>query len=342
MARGLAAAAGVAGVCAACGGGAAPTTRAPAPAVTVTAPAVDAGYDAGLDAAAPAMTDASSAADVFAPDAAEAAVAAAAPDAAPDDERELLAGAWCGNDEDSGLGPGSIGGRPDLEVGTGRMGTPPPQAHVDIALVSPPASLACAVDACGLREDARGCVAQTHMAQPGSVFLSLAVAADGGLVDVHASGPAGVTECVRAAAANAKLTCAPAGGRVAFGVRIDLVPPPVPAAAGGNPRIRQAGLSVNGRLPPEIIQRIVLQQRGALLQCYQQGLQRNPTLEGRVAVHFLIDRQGAVAFAADGGSDLPDDSVRACVASRFRTLSFPAPQGGTVNVVFGFAFSPGD
>jgi len=103
---------------------------------------------------------------------------------------------------------------------------------------------------------------------------------------------------------------------------------------------REGTVTSNGRLPPEVIQRIVRQNFGRYTFCYQNGLKANPNLEGRVAVRFVIDRSGAVAFAADGGSDLPDTSVRQCVVSSFTNLSFPPPDNGTVTVVYPLVFSP--
>ncbi len=98
--------------------------------------------------------------------------------------------------------------------------------------------------------------------------------------------------------------------------------------------------TVNGRMPPEVIQRVVRQNNGRFRGCYEAALRANPGLAGRVAVKFVIDRGGAVAIAADGGSDLPDEGVRRCVVSSFLSLSFPAPQGGTVAVVYPIMFSP--
>jgi hypothetical protein len=54
----------------------------------------------------------------------------------------------------------------------------------------------------------------------------------------------------------------------------------------------------------------------------------------------VIDRTGAVAVAADGGSDIPDEGVRRCVVSSFLSLSFPAPENGSVTVVYPIVFSP--
>jgi hypothetical protein len=108
------------------------------------------------------------------------------------------------------------------------------------------------------------------------------------------------------------------------------------------PRIREGATSVNGRLPPEVIQRIVRQNFGRFRLCYENGLRNNPNLQGRVTVKFMIDRSGAVGMTADGGSDIPDSSVVQCVVRGFGNLSFPQPEGGVVTVVYPIMFNPGD
>ena len=108
------------------------------------------------------------------------------------------------------------------------------------------------------------------------------------------------------------------------------------------PRIREGATQVNGRLPPEVIQRIVRQNFGRFRLCYENGLRNNPNLQGRVTVKFVIDRSGAVAMTADGGSDLPDQGVVQCVVRGFGNLSFPQPEGGMVTVVYPIMFNPGD
>ena len=55
---------------------------------------------------------------------------------------------------------------------------------------------------------------------------------------------------------------------------------------------------------------------------------------------FVIDRTGAVALAADGGSDIPDEGVRRCVVSSFLSLSFPRARQRQVTVVYPIIFSP--
>ncbi|WP_437521825.1 AgmX/PglI C-terminal domain-containing protein [Sorangium sp. So ce726] len=105
------------------------------------------------------------------------------------------------------------------------------------------------------------------------------------------------------------------------------------------PQVRMGATQVSGRLPPEVIQRIIRQNFGRFRLCYEGGLLRDEGLRGRVTVRFTIDPRGALINARDGGSDLPDRAVVSCVVRAFRDLTFPAPEGGSVDVVFPIAFS---
>ncbi len=106
------------------------------------------------------------------------------------------------------------------------------------------------------------------------------------------------------------------------------------------PQVRMGATSVNGRLPAEVIRRIVRQNFGRFRMCYEQGLGRNPNLEGRVGVRFVIGRDGAVSNVGNGGSDIPDSAVVSCVVNAFYGLSFPQPEGGIVTVTYPIMFSP--
>jgi pSer/pThr/pTyr-binding forkhead associated (FHA) protein len=107
------------------------------------------------------------------------------------------------------------------------------------------------------------------------------------------------------------------------------------------PQVRMGATSVSGRLPPEVIQRIVRQNFGRFRLCYENGLRNNPNLQGRVSVRFVIGRDGAVSNVGNGGSDLPDGGVVSCVVRAFYGLSFPQPEGGIVTVVYPIMFAPG-
>ncbi len=102
------------------------------------------------------------------------------------------------------------------------------------------------------------------------------------------------------------------------------------------------GVSVNGRLPPEVIQRVVRQNMGRFRYCYERALEGHPELRGRVVTRFLIARDGSVAASEDvtQETDLADASAVACIGRGFAALSFPAPEGGTVNVEYPLSLSP--
>lgn len=113
------------------------------------------------------------------------------------------------------------------------------------------------------------------------------------------------------------------------------------APASAAVRFVDAAVDVEGRLDARIIQRIVRQNQGRFLACYQDALRGNPTLQGRVAVVFVIGREGAVSLARDSaGSDLPDAGARDCIVRRFYDLGFPEPIGGTVHVTYPLLFTP--
>jgi hypothetical protein len=96
---------------------------------------------------------------------------------------------------------------------------------------------------------------------------------------------------------------------------------------------------VNGRLPPEAVQRVVRASFGRFRGCYEQGLLRDPGLEGRIATKFVISRDGSVAMVSVAESSLSDASVAKCVERAFYNLTFPEPEGGIVTVVYPIVLS---
>jgi hypothetical protein len=93
-------------------------------------------------------------------------------------------------------------------------------------------------------------------------------------------------------------------------------------------------------LPPDVIERVIHENDGRFQSCYDLGLRRNAALRGRVVVKFVIDRPGTVAFAADAGSELPDDGVVACIVRTFDTLLFPEGADDVVTVVYPLVLTP--
>jgi len=118
-------------------------------------------------------------------------------------------------------------------------------------------------------------------------------------------------------------------------------PPPTEAARAVGATQSQ-GAGVNGRIAPEVVQKIVRGGFGGMRTCYDEGLRRNAGLQGRVVTKFVVDRDGRVVAAVDGGSDIPDPRVVECVVLAFAGLRFPPPEGGVVTVVYPIQFKPGD
>jgi hypothetical protein len=105
-------------------------------------------------------------------------------------------------------------------------------------------------------------------------------------------------------------------------------------------QMRIGNTSSSGKIPPDVIQRIIRQNFGTFKLCYQNALRNNPSLTGKVAVQFVIDHHGAVSQTSNNGSDLPDAAATSCVINSFKGLSFPAPEQGIVTVTYSIQFSP--
>jgi TonB family protein len=70
---------------------------------------------------------------------------------------------------------------------------------------------------------------------------------------------------------------------------------------------------------------------------------RQPDLEGRVAVRFVISGQGAVASSAVDSSTLGDPQAEQCVARAVQRIGFPqTDDGGVVIVTYPFLFQPAE
>lgn len=96
---------------------------------------------------------------------------------------------------------------------------------------------------------------------------------------------------------------------------------------------------VRGSLDKEIIRKVVRQHRREIKYCYEQQLQKNPQLKGRVKMEFTISPQGSVIAATPVESTLGNTAVETCMSNKIRHWSFPAPKGGgIVKVKYPFNF----
>lgn len=108
---------------------------------------------------------------------------------------------------------------------------------------------------------------------------------------------------------------------------------------GKGPLVRRGELTVNGRLPPEVVQRVMRQNFGRFRLCYENGLRTAPKLEGKVTLAFTIRRDGKVE-GATATTDLTDKAVSTCMARAVESISFPSPDGGVAKVTFELLLTP--
>ena len=108
------------------------------------------------------------------------------------------------------------------------------------------------------------------------------------------------------------------------------------------PQVRQAKAQVQGALDRDIIRRIVRAHINEVRSCYNAGLTKNPNLQGRVAVNFVITGTGKVGSSVVQESTIKDSSVGNCIAKAVKRWTFPKPRGGgNVIVTYPFNLSPG-
>jgi TonB family protein len=123
------------------------------------------------------------------------------------------------------------------------------------------------------------------------------------------------------------------GGNLRQNVERAARPPTVVPGTGG----------VTGGLDMAIIRRVITEHRREIVACYESALQRNPELEGRVVIEWVIAPDGAVAAAKVANTTLNNADVEACMQRRVRQWRFPEPKGGvTARVNFPWVFTPGD
>lgn len=98
-----------------------------------------------------------------------------------------------------------------------------------------------------------------------------------------------------------------------------------------------------GHLEAEVIQSSIRAEYPRFRACYEDALRRDPNIEGRVSVSFIIQLSGEVSDAHAVCPTLADHQAIDCVVEQFRKIKFPPPEGGgVVTVFYPIMFSPGE
>ncbi len=103
------------------------------------------------------------------------------------------------------------------------------------------------------------------------------------------------------------------------------------------PRITPQPAHVMGGLSQDAIRRVVRRHLNEVRFCYEQGLQQNPSLEGRVTVAWIISGDGRVQSANVSSTSLSNRGVEGCISNAVRRWTFPTPENhGVVGVNYPF------
>jgi outer membrane biosynthesis protein TonB len=102
--------------------------------------------------------------------------------------------------------------------------------------------------------------------------------------------------------------------------------------------IKTEAPAVDGELDPNMVAKEVRSRLGAIKACYERALKRNPTLSGKVVIHWTITQAGTVSGVDVEQDTLGDAEVASCIKSLIARWRFPAPSGGSVDVSFPFVF----
>lgn len=95
-----------------------------------------------------------------------------------------------------------------------------------------------------------------------------------------------------------------------------------------------------GGISKDQIRKVVRAHIGEVRDCYNQGLQRDPELAGRLVVGFEIAGSGAVKQATIRESTIADAEVGTCIAAKVQAWQFPAANAATT-VEYPFVLEPG-
>ncbi len=95
--------------------------------------------------------------------------------------------------------------------------------------------------------------------------------------------------------------------------------------------------SVARGLDKDMIAAVIQKNMGQIRFCYEQGLQSDAKLSGRVAIEFTIGGNGLVKAAGIENTTLNSKMIEDCMVMRLKTWQFPLPEGG-VDVKVSYPF----
>jgi hypothetical protein len=123
------------------------------------------------------------------------------------------------------------------------------------------------------------------------------------------------------------------GGQAGYG-KLSMV-----GSAGNMPVPLGREALIEGGLDLDMVSAVIRRNMGQIRFCYEQGLQLDPAVAGRVGVRFVIGPNGQVKLADVENTTLNSKQIEECVLLRLKSWKFPLPDGGVdVKVSYPFSF----
>ncbi len=121
------------------------------------------------------------------------------------------------------------------------------------------------------------------------------------------------------------------GGRAGYG-KIALV-----GGTGGFDLPSDEEVVAGSGLDRDQIAAVINRNKGQIIYCYEQGLQGQSSLSGRVDTDFIINAEGRISISKVDHTSLHSQLVESCILAKMKTWQFPHPVGGVdVNVKYPF------
>jgi hypothetical protein len=105
-------------------------------------------------------------------------------------------------------------------------------------------------------------------------------------------------------------------------------------------RINSTRLVSKGSISREEVAAVINKHLGEVHYCYETTLMKDPGLQGKLVLEWVINANGSVGKVKQKTSTLKNPGVASCIMDRLRRWQFPKPRGGVVIVSYPFIFSP--
>lgn len=98
---------------------------------------------------------------------------------------------------------------------------------------------------------------------------------------------------------------------------------------------------LDGGLDAYVVQATIAKYLNQVRACYEQGLQKNPGLTGKVTVNFEVAGNGSLNYSRAKSSTLGHPGVEKCITRKMMNWIFPKPRGGvSVPITYPFLLRP--